>query len=331
MTISEADVAAMRGHALLGADGDPVLDHVTLTGRSILLASVLAGHGLRRGDLVALLADQSVLVHEFLVGIRRAGLVLMVVDPTHSLEQNAFAINTAGAWVLVAGTAHGERARALVPLTPYITARYGLDGELPEHRALPVARSAAPVRLTEAGPAGTLHHVIGMSGRPLVLALPDAVTDDQGGAHVRELLGDLVPDNSTVLASSSPALSPVAALLGTAVLAAGGAVTVPRRPTGVELLRTAFGVDATVLYLTAAVAAEVADLPQDRARRLTPAGLDVAVVEGDGLDADARASLERLWGGAARIVEPAYLDPATLELAVIGAGIAPAVAEASSS
>lgn len=284
MTISEADVAAMRGHTLLGADGDPVLDHVTLTGRSILLASVLAGHGLRRGDVVALLADQSVLVHEFLVGVRRgmwrvrqadpAGLVLMVVDPTHSLEQNAFAINTAGARVLVAGTAHGERARALVPLTPYITARYGLDGELPEHRALPVARSAAPVRLTEADPAGTLHHVIGMSGRPLVLALPDAVTDDQGGAHVRELLGDLVPDNSTVLASSSPALSPVAALLGTAVLAAGGAVTVPRRPTGVELLRTAFGVDATVLHLTAAVAAEVADLPQDRARRLTPAGLE---------------------------------------------------------
>ncbi|HVK30717.1 MAG TPA: AMP-binding protein [Nocardioides sp.] len=307
MTIREADVAAMRGCALLPGDTEPGLDHVTLTGRSILLASLLAGHGLRRGDVVALLSEQSSAVYELLIGLRRAGLVLLVVDPAHTLEQNAFAINTSGALVLVTATAQAQRAQALVPMTPYIRARYGLDGEAADHRSLPLARSAAPVRVTGDAPSGTLHHAIGPSGRPVEIRLPDPLADEVGRGHLRELLGDLDPDAGTVLVGSTSALAPVAALLGTAVLASGGAVAVPRRPTGVEVLRTAFGVDATVLHLSADVASEVADLRPDRVLRLTPPELARVVVDGDGCPLSVRRALVDLWGTAVRVVEPAYL------------------------
>lgn len=307
MTIREADVAAMRGCALLPGDAEPGLDHVTLAGRSVLLASLLAGHGLGRGDVVALLAEQSTAVYELLIGVRRAGLVLLVVDPAHSLEQNAFAINTSGALVLVAATAQAERARALVPMTPYIRARYGLDGEMVDHRSLQFARSAAPVRVTDADPSGTLHHAIGPSGRPVEIRLPDPLADDVGRAHLRELVGALDPGPGMVLVGSTPALTPVAALLGVAVLASGGSVAVPRRPTGVEVLRTASGVDATVLHLAEEVAAEVAGLRTDRVLRLTPPELALVVV--DGCPTEVRHALSGLWGPAVRVVEPAYLEP----------------------
>lgn len=309
MTIREADVAAMRGCALLPGDADQGLDHVTLTGRSILLASLLAGHGLRRGDAVALLAEQSPAVYELLVGVRRAGLVLLVVDPAHTLEQNAFAINTSGALVLVAATPQTERAQALVPMTPYIRARYGLDGELADHRSLQFARSAAPVRVTDAEPSGTLHHAIGPSGRPVEIRLPDPLADACGRQHLRELVGDLDAGPGTVLVGSTPALTPVAALLGVAVLASGGSVAVPRRPTGVEVLRTASGVDATLLHLSAEVAGEIAELPPDRVLRLTPPDLVRVVVDGDGCPLAVRQALTRLWGPGVRLVAPAYLEP----------------------
>lgn len=309
MSISEADVAAMRGHALLSSDGEPGLDHVTLAGRSVLLASVLTGHGLGRGDVVALLSEQSAGVYELLAGVRRAGLVLMVVDPAHSLEQMAFAINTTGALVIVASTGQSAAAEALVSLTPYVRARYGLDGELPEHRSLPLARSAAPVRLINADPAGTIHHTIGPSGRPVALRLPDPLAGSVGRSHLRELVGDVVIDASTVLVGSTPALSAVAAQLGTAVLASGGGVGVPRRPTGVEVLRTAFAVEATVLHLTREAAAEIAELGVDRVLRLTPPDLGLVVVDGAKAPESVRRALEDLWGAAVRVVEPGYLDP----------------------
>lgn len=308
MTIRDADVAAMRGSALLPGDAGPGLDHVTLTGRSILLASLLAGHGLRRGDVVALLSEQSSAVYELLLGLRRAGLVLLVVDPAHTLEQNAFAINTGGALVLVTATAQAQRAEALVPMTPYIRARYGLDGELPQHRSLPVARSAAPVRVTGDLPSGTLHHAIGPSGRPVEIRLPDPLADDVGRGHLRELLGDVEPGSGTVLVGSTPTLAPVAALLGAAVLASGGTVAVPRRPTGVEVLRTAFAVDATVVHLSAAAANEVAGLARDRVLRLTPPELALVVVDGAGCAPSDRLALVDRWGPLVRVVEPAYLS-----------------------
>lgn len=321
MTIREADVAAMRGCALLPGDAEPGLDHVTLTGRSVLLASLLAGHGLREGDVVALLAEQSPAVYELLVGVRRAGLVLMVVDPAHTLEQNAFAINTGGAVVLVAASAQAARAQALVPLTPYIRARYGLDGELPEHRGLQLARSAAPVRVTDATPSGTLHHAIGPSGRPVALRLPDPVADADGREHCRELLGEVVPGPGTVLVGSTVVLTPVAALLGAAVLDAGGSVAVPRRPTGVELLRTASAVDATVLHLSAGVAAEVAELRAERVLRLTPTELARVVVDGDGCPPAVRQSLAELWGATVGVLEPAYAVPPDSDCSVTQAEI----------
>lgn len=321
MTIREADVAAMRGRALLPGDAEPGLDHVTLTGRSILLASLLAGHGLRRGDVVALLSEQSSAVYELLMGLRRAGLVLLVVDPVHTLEQNAFAINTSGALVLVTAAAQAQRAQALVPMTPYIVARYGLDGEVPDHRSLPLARSAAPVRVTGDAPSGTLHHAIGPSGRPVAIRLPDPLADEAGRSHLRELVGDLDPGAGTVLVGSTSTLTPVAALLGAAVLASGGAVAVPRRPTGVEVLRAAFGVDATVLHLSSDAAAEVADLPAERVLRLTPPELELVVVDGNGCPSSVRRALAELWGRAVRVAEPGYVAPSDPDCSVTQAEI----------
>ncbi|WP_156391556.1 MULTISPECIES: AMP-binding protein [unclassified Nocardioides] len=308
MSISEAGVAALRGCALLSSDSAPELDHVTLAGRSMLLASLFAGHDLQRGDVVALLSEHTTGVYEFLVGVRRAGLVLMVLDPAHTLEQLAFAINTSGAFVVVASTGQQATAQALVSLTPYIRARYGLDADFPDHRSLPLARSAAPVRVVDAAPSGTLHHVIGPSHRPVEIRLPDPVDDALGRAHARELFGDVELGPDTVLVGSAPVLSTVAAQLGTAVLARRGGVAVPRRPTGVEVLRTAFAVDATVLHLTSDAAIEIIGLGADRVLRLSPPGLALVVVDGAGCSAPVRRALGDLWGPLVRVVEPAYLQ-----------------------
>lgn len=306
MTIREDDVAAMRGPALLPGDGEPGLDHVTMKGRAVLLASLLVGHGMARGDVVAVLSEHSPRVYELVMGARHAGLVLLVVDPAHTLEQNAFAINTSGALVLVASSRQASRAQALQPLTPYIRARYGLDGELAEHRSLALARSSAPIRVTDAPPSGTLHHAIGPSGRPVEIRLADPLADAAGREHCSDLIGDIGLGPDTVCVGATPVLSPVSAVLGAAVIGSGGSVAVPRNPTGVEALRCAFGVDATLLHLSSAAACEVREVDAERVRRLTPPGLRRVVVDGAGCTPGVRHELVARWGELVRFVEPSY-------------------------
>lgn len=311
VSIHGSNAVARGDSALLGSDGEPLLDRYALTGRAVLVGSVLVSRHAEPGAVVALLAPVSPAVYEFMIGARHAGLVVLVVDPTHTVEQIAFAINNSGATVLIAASALADTADTLASLTPYVTARYGLDEEFAGHRSFPLARSSAPVRMIDAPASGTLHHRIGPFGRPFELRLPDAVDDPVGRANWQELAGDFTATAETVLVESSPILSPVAAQLATVILAAGGGVAVPRQPTGVETLRTAWCVEATVIHLTAQVAVEIADLGLDRARRLTPAGLELVIVDAHGCPRATRHVLADLWGDSVRLISPSYLEPET--------------------
>lgn len=304
MTDLDAGAGPAGPFAVSAGESDSRLDHGALAGRSVLLGSLLTELGLVAGDVVAVLAGQSTAVYELMMGVRQAGMVLAAVDPDRTLEQNAFAINTSGAAVLVADTVRRELAQALVPLTPQIRARFCLDGDFPNHRSLALARVAVPVRSVDGHPAGFLHHAYSPLGRPVAFRTPDPLDTEVGQAHCADLLGDVVPNSDTVLVGSTAILTPTAALLGAAVLGSGGGVVVPRRPTGVDLLRSAAAVDAVVLHLSADVATEVAALPRDRVLALTPARLRRVIV--DGAEPAARAALVGLWGELVWFVDEAY-------------------------
>lgn len=307
MSIRDVTPQAVSGPALVDVRTERVVDRGVLADRADRIAGLLHSHDLGPGAVVALLSELSADAYQVLVAARRAGVALMPLDLSHTLEELAFTLNASGAVVILVSEAQAIRGEALATLTPYIRARYCLDGEFAGHRSLGLARSsAAPLVVPAAAAAGTLHAARGLSARPVAIRVPDPVDEPDGRRDLALMVGAARVSARTVLVPATGLSDPASAQLGAAVLAAGGTVVVPARFRAVEVLRAAFEEDATMLQLSPVVAAEIAGLEARRVRRLTPPRLERVLITAPGCPPAALAGLLGLW---AALVRQVYLVP----------------------
>src|SRR4051794_36654848 len=132
--------------AVIMAETGEGLTYRELEDSSVRLARTLAGHGLRRGDVVALLSDNHPRVFEVYWAAQRAGLLVTAVNHHLSADEAAYIVDDCGARALVVSAAKGELAEAIVPATPHVTLRLAFGGA--------VAGAAAPAAPRAAGGGG---------------------------------------------------------------------------------------------------------------------------------------------------------------------------------
>ncbi|MEK0098407.1 acyl-CoA synthetase [Streptomyces sp. A475] len=158
--------------AVVMADGDTALTYGQLEENSLRLADHLRGVGLRRGDHLALLADNDPRVMEVYWAAMRSGLYLTAVNHHLTAEEAAYIVRDCGARALIAadGTL-GEPACRVAESVPEVTHRLGFDDGT--YDAALRAASAEPPPVQPRG--ADMLYSSGTTGRPKGIepALPD--------------------------------------------------------------------------------------------------------------------------------------------------------------
>ncbi|MFB7993090.1 acyl-CoA synthetase [Streptomyces sp. NPDC056002] len=158
--------------AVVMADGDTALTYGQLEENSLRLADHLRGVGLRRGDHVALLADNDPRVMEVYWAAMRSGLYLTAVNHHLTAEEAAYIVRDCGARALiVADGTLGELACPVAESVPEVTHRLGFDDGT--YDAALRAASAEPPPVQPRG--ADMLYSSGTTGRPKGIepALPD--------------------------------------------------------------------------------------------------------------------------------------------------------------
>ncbi|MEV5610745.1 acyl-CoA synthetase [Streptomyces sp. NPDC052225] len=157
--------------AVVTADGNTTLTYGQLEENSLRLADHLRSAGLRRGDHVALLADNDPRVLEVSWAAMRSGLYLTAVNHHLTAEEAAYIVRDCGAGTLIVSGALGELGARVGALVPEVTHRLGLDDGSYDA----ALREASP-EPPDAQPRGAdMLYSSGTTGRPKGIepALPD--------------------------------------------------------------------------------------------------------------------------------------------------------------
>jgi long-chain acyl-CoA synthetase len=173
-----------------------MITYKELDDRSAQLAQLLYAHGLRKGDHIAILAENHVRYFESYWAALRSGLYLTAVNRYLKADEAAYIVNDSGAVALIATAAMKTTATQLVDLSPQCSIRLMIDGTTPGFESYEAAIAEFPAEPLEEQPRGeVMLYSSGTTGRPKGIERPlrDFTVDDPaaGGTSTIEsaLLG----------------------------------------------------------------------------------------------------------------------------------------------
>jgi long-chain acyl-CoA synthetase len=133
--------------------GDTSVSFSALDDTSDGLAATLQAGGLRRGDRVAVMADNSAEVVAAVFAVAKAGGVFVVVNPTTKADKLAYMLDDCGVSVLVVHKRLAKVARTALADSPTVHTVVWIDG-VPDQPATPATTSAPSRPSTHDGPGG---------------------------------------------------------------------------------------------------------------------------------------------------------------------------------
>ncbi|GAA5170522.1 acyl-CoA synthetase [Pseudonocardia eucalypti] len=166
--------------ALLVDTGDQ-LSYGELDDRSIRLARVFAGAGLRKGDGVAVLSPNDLRFFEVLWAAMRSGLYFTPVNHHLTAEEVAYIVNDSGASALVVSESKRELAEEVAGLVPGLRLRLAYGGEVAGYDDYAQALCGASAEPLGEEPCGAaMMYSSGTTGRPKGVRppLPDRQVDE---------------------------------------------------------------------------------------------------------------------------------------------------------
>ncbi|SHN46606.1 acyl-CoA synthetase [Cryptosporangium aurantiacum] len=180
--------------AVVLADGQ-TLTYAELERRSIRLAAHLRAAGLRRGDGVALLAENHLRFFEVYWAAMRSGLYFTAANWHLAPAEAAYLIADSGARALVTTAQQAQTAAEAVATVPGCTVRLMIDGTAPGFANYDDALAASDATPPHDQPLGqVMLYSSGTTGRPKGIrrALRDVQVSDPEAAGVSRLGGFLL-------------------------------------------------------------------------------------------------------------------------------------------
>src|SRR5215469_2121735 len=117
--------------AVISASTGAGLTYRELDEGSARLARYLHERGLRRGDHIALLSDNSPIAFEAYWAALRSGLYITAVNRHLSAAEVSYIVSDCGAKALVVSARLGAVAEQIVPDTPDVQIRLSYQGKVP--------------------------------------------------------------------------------------------------------------------------------------------------------------------------------------------------------
>jgi long-chain acyl-CoA synthetase len=223
--------------ALMAGTGETV-SYGDLERRSAQLAHVLHDAGLRPGDAVALLTENSLRALEVYWAALRSGLYITAVNYRLKPDEVAYIVSDSGAAALIVSA--GQAATATAIAVPAVKLRLAFGGAVPGYGSYEETIAAAPDSPMADQPQGaTMLYSSGTTGRPKGVRppLPETQVDGPGEALVE--LGRLAFgfNAETVYLSPGPIYHAAPLRFCGAVQALGGTVVMMQRFDAEQALR----------------------------------------------------------------------------------------------
>jgi len=138
-----------------------------LEARSNQGAQLFRSLGLKRGDAIALLLDNSARYFEICFAAQRAGLFFTAMSTRLSAREAEYIIGDCGAKLLVVSASLAGQAAELRGRNPAVTRRFALGGALPGHEDWEAAVAAQPAtRIADESAGRDMLYSSGTTGRP---------------------------------------------------------------------------------------------------------------------------------------------------------------------
>lgn len=219
--------------AVVMADTGEVVTYAELDERSVQLARVLAARGLRRGDRVALFAENHPRWFEVVWAALRSGLYLVTVNRHLSAEEAAYIVNDSESRALITSHHLAGVASAMLADLPGCDVRLMFDGLMVGFESYEGALEGQSSEPLDDQPRGDMMlYSSGTTGRPkgIKRELRDLQVDDPAGAGMslleRHILG---MDETSVFLTPAPLYHAAPLAWSTGVHELGGTVVIMGR------------------------------------------------------------------------------------------------------
>ena len=223
--------------AVMAGTGETV-SYGELERRSAQLAHVLRDGGLRPGDVVALLTENSLQALEVYWAALRSGLYITAVNYRLKPEEVAYIVNDSGAAALIVSAEQAATATAL--RVPAVTLRLAFGGAVPGYDRYEETIAAAPDTPLDDQPHGaTMLYSSGTTGRPKGVRppLPGVQVSEPGEGLVTLASQFFGVNPETVYLSPGPIYHAAPLRWSGAVQALGGTVVMTKKFDAEQALR----------------------------------------------------------------------------------------------
>ncbi|HXO24346.1 MAG TPA: acyl-CoA synthetase [Streptosporangiaceae bacterium] len=284
--------------AVMAGTGDRV-SYGELERRSVQLARVLHRAGLRPGDVVALLTENSLRALEVYWAALRSGLYITAVNYRLKPDEVAYIVNDSGAAALVVSAEQAATATAVADRTAAVKLRLAFGGAVPGYDSYEETIAAAPDTPLDDQPQGaTMLYSSGTTGRP------KGVRPPLPGVQVGESAEGLVElarlafgfDQDTIYLSPGPIYHAAPLRFCGAVQALGGTVVMMKRFDAEQALRAIGDHRATHAQFVPTMFVRMLQLPQEVRGQYDISSLRVAIHAAAPCPVQVKQKMIEWWG-----------------------------------
>ncbi|MCL2732858.1 MAG: AMP-binding protein, partial [Actinomycetia bacterium] len=284
---------------IMAGSGDAVT-YAELDERSSRLAQVFYAAGLRRGDHVALLAENHPRYYEVYWAAIRSGLYFTAVNRHLTAEETEYIVTDCGARVFISSRALAGTARDVG--TPDAL-RLMFDGTAPGFESYEKALAAAPAGPLARQPRGVpMLYSSGTTGRPkgIEQPLPEADVDDDDNPMAVGMAAAYGFDSGSVYLSPAPLYhsAPLAYSAGTQAL--GGTVVVLERFDAEAALAAIDRYRVTHSQWVPTMFVRLLRLPDDVKEKYDLSSLRIAIHAAAPCPVEVKRSMIEWWGPVIR-------------------------------
>jgi long-chain acyl-CoA synthetase len=291
-------VAAPDRPAIIMAGSGRTLTYAELEENSARLASALHALGLREGDVIALMSDNTPEAFEVFWAALRSGLYVTAINWHLAAAEVEYILADSGARALFVSAGVWELAAAVATDVPAISARYAFGGHVDGYGSYAGLLAAAGPRLTDQPRGSEMLYSSGTTGRPKgIKPHRQPIQVDEPGDAVTALLQHAFKVTSDdVYLSPAPIYHAAPLKWSAAVHALGGTVVLMERFDAEAALAAIARYRVTVTQLVPTMFVRMLQLPERIRREQDISSLRLAVHAGAPCPPDVKDAMIDWWG-----------------------------------
>jgi fatty-acyl-CoA synthase len=284
--------------AVVMAGTGRALTYRELDENSARLASALYAQGLRPGDVIALISDNSAEAFEVYWAALRSGLYITFVNWHLAPEEAAYILRDSGSRVVIVSAGVRAVAEPVVSLVPEVRHWYAFGGQVAGYRSYSELLATAGPRLTDQPRGSEMLYSSGTTGRPKGIKprLVPGQVDEPGDPLVGLLASVFKVTEDSVYLSPAPIYHTAPLKWCASVQALGGTVVLMERFDAEEALAAIERFRITVTQMVPTMFVRMLQLPEQTRTAYDVSSLRAAVHAAAPCPPDVKDAMIAWWG-----------------------------------